>query len=214
MASTSKGSSAVSAAPISVPSSIVPGFLKRNLHLHREPLAGLSHRFEHADDGDLGLEQILRGFDQQNVDAAFDERGGLLFEGLRPWRRSRCAASDGSFVVGPIDPATKRGLSLVENCCATSFASCAALTLISRTRSSEIELRQNDGGTAEGVGLDDVAAHAEEVGVDVTNDVGAAEHQNFAAIFLAPVIIQSGIARLDVGAHRAVVDDDTFLHDL
>ena len=43
--------------------------------------------------------------------------------------------SDGSLVVGPIDPATNRGLSLVENCCATSRASCPAFTLISRTRS-------------------------------------------------------------------------------
>jgi hypothetical protein len=39
---------------------------------------------------------------------------------------------DGSFVVGPIEPATKRGLAGVENWAATSFASRAAAIFKSR----------------------------------------------------------------------------------
>ena len=34
--------------------------------------------------------------------------------------------------------------------------------------------------------------------MNVTNDVGTAEVQDFAAVFLAPEIIQRGIALLDV----------------
>ena len=70
--------------------------------------------------------------------------------------------SDGSLVVGPIDPATKRGLSFVENCCATSRASFAAAMLISATSILQIEFGQHDAGAAERVGLDHVAAHLEE----------------------------------------------------
>jgi hypothetical protein len=50
--------------------------------------------------------------------------------------------------------------------------------------------------------------------MNVANDVGTAEHQHFAAVFLAPVVIQSRIALLDVGAHRAVVNYDAFFHEL
>src|SRR2546430_11879075 len=43
--------------------------------------------------------------------------------------------SEGSLVVGPIDPATNRGLSLLENCCATSLAILAAAMFSSATLS-------------------------------------------------------------------------------
>ena len=54
------------------------GFLQRDLHGHGQSLARFPHGFEHADGGDLGLQQVLRRFDQKNIDAAFDQRGGLL----------------------------------------------------------------------------------------------------------------------------------------
>src|SRR5215831_14282292 len=78
----------------------------------------------------------------------------------------------------------------------------------------QIELAQHNPGTAERIGLNNVAACAEEVRVDVANDVRPAEHQYFAAVLFAPEIIQGGITLLDVGAHRAVVDDDAVLHSL
>ena len=55
------------------------GFLQRDLHRHRQPLARFPHGFQHADGGDLGLQQILRSLDQKHVDAAFNQSGGLLF---------------------------------------------------------------------------------------------------------------------------------------
>ena len=102
------------------------GFLQRDLHRHRQPLPGFPHRFEHADGRDLGLQQVLRGLDQQHIDAAFDQRRGLLLVS-RNHRSKLMCPSDGSLVVGPIDPATNRGRSLVENCCATSLASLRGL---------------------------------------------------------------------------------------
>ncbi len=44
--------------------------------------------------------------------------------------------SEGSLVVGPIDPATKRGRPGVENCAATSRATLQAARFNSRVRSS------------------------------------------------------------------------------
>ena len=75
---------------------------------------------------------------------------------------------------------------------------------------AQFELAENQSRAAEGVRLHDVAAHAEEVGMDVANNVGTAEHQNFAAVLLAPVIVEGRIALLDVRAHSAVVNHDAF----
>ena len=53
-----------------------------------------------------------------------------------------------------------------------------------------------------------------KVGVNVLNNVRPAEHQQFVAAFLAPEIVQRGVAELDVGPHGAVVDDDAVAHGL
>ena len=122
--------------------------------------------------------------------------------------------SEGSLVVGPIDPATKRGLSLVENCCATSFAIFAAAMLISATLSCRSYSRQHDTGRAESVGLDHIAADFEKVSVNVLDDVGPAEDQQFVAALLAPEIVHTGVAELNVSPHGAVVNDDAVAHGL
>ena len=78
----------------------------------------------------------------------------------------------------------------------------------------QIILGQNDAGGPEGVGLDHVAAHLEEVGVNVLNNVGPAEDQQFVAAFLAPEIVHTGVAELDVRPHGAVVNDDAVFYGL
>jgi hypothetical protein len=180
-------SSAVRAAPISVPSSIVPDSCSVTCTCTGRALASLPHRLQYADGRDLWLAVSLA-------------RSRLKAHPRRPRSTPRLAlrktatiaskpmcASDGSLVVGPIDPATNRGRSLVENCCRYSRASLAALRLISRTRSRRSNSASTMRGSAKGVGLNDVAAHAEEIRMDVANNVRTAEHQNFAAIFLAPI---------------------------
>src|ERR1700736_6300847 len=78
----------------------------------------------------------------------------------------------------------------------------------------QAELAQNSACGAECVGLNYVTPDAEEVSVNITNDVRTAQNENFAAVLLSPIIIQSGVALLDIGAHRPVVDDDAFAHGL
>ena len=62
--------------------------------------------------------------------------------------------------------------------------------------------------------FEEQAAALIEGGVDVPDNVGPAQDQDFAAILLAPIVVQGGIAHLDVGAHRTVVDDDAVAHGL
>ena len=76
----------------------------------------------------------------------------------------------------------------------------------------QVVLGQDHARRAERVGLHHVAAHAVEGSVNVLDDVGPAQHQQFVAAFLAPVVVHSGVAGLDAGPHGAVEDDDAFLH--
>ena len=122
--------------------------------------------------------------------------------------------SEGSLVVGPIEPATKRGLALVENCCATSRASLTAARLISRTRSA----RSNSVSTVRVAPKVLVSTTSQptsqKTGVDVADDVGTAQDQDFAAVFFSPVVVERGLAELDVGAHGAVVNYDAVADEL
>ena len=115
---------------------------------------------------------------------------GLLFVGCTMSSNPMCP-SDGSLVVGPIEPATKRGLSFVENCCATSFAIFAAAMLISRPGPAGRIQPRTIAGAAESVGLDHVAADVEEVGVNVTMMSGRLSTRTSLQFFFAPVIIQT-----------------------
>ena len=66
------GSSAVSAAPISEPSSIVPVSLDRDVADDGDAAAVLLHRPVGAEDGGLGLQQVLAGLDEDRVGAALE----------------------------------------------------------------------------------------------------------------------------------------------
>ena len=50
--------------------------------------------------------------------------------------------------------------------------------------------------------------------MNVADNIGTAEHQNLAAILLPPIVVEGGIALVNVGAHRAVVDNDAFFDGL
>ena len=70
------GSSAVSAAPISEPSSIVPVVSTVTWTISGSVDAGGRHRPLGADDRRLGLQQVLAGLDEQRVGAAGDQARG------------------------------------------------------------------------------------------------------------------------------------------
>ena len=67
---------------------------------------------------------------------------------------------------------------------------------------------------AKGICLDYIAADAQKTRVDILNDVGPAEDQKLIAALLAPKIIHTGIARLDIRTHSAVVDHDPLTNGL
>ena len=134
----------------------------------------------------LRLQKILRKFR-----SAVHPRRLRSVRSPAPRRRATISSnlmcpSEGSLVVGPIDPATKRGLSLVENCCAASFASLAAAILISATLSARPNSASTIASRAERVRLNHIASNAEKVRVNVPNNVRTAQHQNLVAVFLAP----------------------------
>src|SRR5438045_8081015 len=52
---------------------------------------------------------------------------------------------------------------------------------------------ENGSRRAEGIGLNNVATHPEEVGMNIANDVRPAQDEHFAAIFFSPIVVQSGI---------------------
>ena len=50
--------------------------------------------------------------------------------------------------------------------------------------------------------------------MNVADDVRTAEHQQFIAALLAPIIVGGRIAKLNIGSHGAVVNDNTLIHRL
>ena len=117
------GSSAVSAAPISVPSSIVPVVSTVTWTRTGTSRPGGGHRPLGADDRGLGLQQVLRGLDEHRVDAAVEQPGDLRR------RRRRAASANGDVAQrrqlgarARPSPSTQRGRSGVDQPSATSRA--------------------------------------------------------------------------------------------
>jgi hypothetical protein len=78
----------------------------------------------------------------------------------------------------------------------------------------ELEFGKHNARAAKCVGLDYVAPYGQEIRMDIANNVRTAQDKNFGAVLLAPIVIQRGIALLDVGSHRTVVDHDTLADGL
>ena len=110
-----------------------------------------------------------------------------------------------AFVVGPIEPATKRGLLEVENSAAACRASRAAVSFIDELVLKPV-LGEDDRGAAEGVGFDDVGAGFEIAAMHVEHDIGTGEDEVFVAAFelRAAEIFGGEVARLKRRARRAV----------
>jgi len=74
------------------------------------------------------LQQILAGLDGQHIDPTVEE-AGCLFAVRGAKLVEADLAEAGQLVPGPIEPATKRGRSVLENALATTRASSAARRL-------------------------------------------------------------------------------------
>ena len=206
--STSMASRAHRAAPISVPGSMVPvSSMVTWVWMGTVP-AGRSHRPPGPVDGRLGLQQVEHRLDEDEVDAALDERRGLLLVGvaevgvpdLAEGGELGARADAPGHPPGPVGggevvgrPAGQAGRGQVQ------LADPVGLAV----------LGQHRGEGAEGVGLDHIAPDLEERPVDPVDDVGPAHHQQLVApLELGTAEVVGGqLGQLEVGAHGAVEDD-------
>ncbi len=186
---------------------------ERHLNCDRQPLAGFLHGIEHAGQSSFGLQQVLRGFDQQNIHATFDQRARLLN-----------IARDH---VVELDMSQRRQLGRRPNRSRHKPWSVLGRELLRHLfrdlGGGNIELGnfilqvvfgQHHARPTERVRLHYIAAHAKKAGVNVFNNVRPAQDQKLVASLFAPEIVHTGIAGLYARAHRAIIDDDALLHGL
>jgi hypothetical protein len=190
-----------------------PGGFQGDLGLNGNPAAGIgefaflgrANGVLAGGDGDLGLQQILAGFDQQHVHAALDQRLGLL------------AISRGHLVVA--DVAQRGQLGGGAHRAGDKAGLFRGRVLVGhragQTRRRQVQLAgavgeavldQHDRVGAEAVGLDDVAAGLQEGGVNGADHLRPREHQQLVAPLMAPEILRREVVLLQIGAHRAVVN--------
>ncbi|CAB4609533.1 unannotated protein [freshwater metagenome] len=77
----------------------------------------------------------------------------------------------------------------------------------------DVVLAKGNGECAERVGLDDIAADLEIAGVDVSNDIGSGDDEEFVASLEvgSAEVVGGHTAGLNTRAHAAVENDDTFM---
>ena len=208
MTSTPSGSKAVSAAPISEPSSIVPVVSTVTCAISGTLNAERRHRATRADDRRLRLEEVLAGLDDDRVGAALDHAGDLLLVGVaqdavmhvaegRQLRAGADRAEHPARAVGcrpPVgDLLGQRGAG------AGQFADPL----------DDVVLAEVGPVGAERVRLDGVRARPEVGVVHVAHDVGPGDVEDLVAALEALEVVQSEVGSLQHRAHRAVGDDDT-----
>ena len=194
---------------------------------------GGAARGEHVLDGDEGrlrVQGVEYRLDEQQVAAAVEEAARLLgvgvahgVEGARPQARVVDVGRDREGAVrrpdgpghepGPVrgaaGPVVGRGLREPRR---------LDVQLVGQSLEPVVGL--GDGGAAERVGLDDVAARLEVRVVDAADDVGPGQHEQVVvALQVLPVPGEPGSAEgrlveavtLDHGAHRPVHDQDALV---
>ena len=205
--STPSGASAVSAAPISEPSSMVPVVSTVTwAKIGSATPASASARLA-PDDGGLRLEQVLRRLDEDRVRAAGDQPGHLLLVGVAQdgvggvaQARQLRAGTDGAQhparvggrrpVVG--DPAGDGRAGLGELVDALGDR---VLPEVGQVR-------------AEGVGLDAVDADGEVGVVHAGDQLGPGHVEDLVAALVPLEVVQRRVGGLEHGAHRPVRHDD------
>ncbi len=180
-----------------------------DLHLDGDADAKVVHGVVAGGEGDLGLEEVLRGFDEEDVDAAFDEGFGLLDVGKE--HRVVADVAERRELGGGADGAGDEAWAIGGGELAGGFAGEAGGGEVELAGAlGDAELPEDEGRGAEGVGLDDVCAGFEVGAVDLADDVGAGDGEDLGAVLEAGVIAVDGeVVVLDAGSHRAVVDEDS-----
>ncbi len=194
---------------------------------HRHAGAAGFELLGHGNQGGLGGERVEDGLDEQHVGAAVEQAADLVAVGqaqvverggaegrivdLGRQRQRLVGRPDGA---GHEARAVRRSRRpLVGHPAGQPRA--LDIQLVGQILQAVVGLR--DGGSREGVGLDEVGAGGEVLGVDVGDDVGPGQYQQVAVALefdrvvgkaRPPVVGGVELAPLDHGAHRAVQHED------
>ena len=175
--------------------------------LDRHGAAGGLERLAGAEHGGLDLEDVLRGLDDDQVDAALQQAAGLLLEDLHEVAEADRAERR---VVGGGEVAGRADRAGHEVLLADRLAGDLGGTAVDLERLvAEAPLLELEPRALERVGLDDLGARLDHRGVELLDDVGPVEHQRLvAAAGKLVVVLEREVVLLERRAHRTVEDDD------
>ena len=205
--STLSASSVASTEEMSVPSSILPPLGSRETEAWiGVRAAGRLERLADAEDRGLDLEDVLRGLDDHEVDAALEQALGLLGEDADELAEADLAEAR---VLGGGQEAGRADRAGDEAVLADRLAGDLRRLDVDLERVlAEAPLVELEPGALEGVGLDDLGPGLDHRLVDALDDVGAVEHERLvAAAGEAVVALEVEVELLEGGAHAAVEDD-------
>ncbi len=191
------------------------GGFHRHLHHERQGLAGPGHGPPAGGDRRLGLEEVVDGLDQQDVDAAGQQPVDLRLVAIAQrdevdlaQRRELGAGADRAD-----DPAGPVGRGVAGG----HLPGDARRSVVEFERAiGDPVLRQHDREGPEGVGLDGVDADREEAPVEIGDDGRPGHGQDLVAALQGRTteIVGAEVAQLEVGAGGAVEDDDALAKSL
>ncbi len=187
------------------------GRLDRHLDEDRQADARLDDRLLAAVDGRLGLQDVLRGLDEQRVGAAEDEPAGLESErrlevgvcGVPEARQLRAGSHGAEHPAHPVIA----GLEVLGD--PPRDLRAGARELLDAILDAVVGEVRPVG--AEGVRLDRVDARLEVGAVDRLEDVGAADVEDLVAALVLLEVLEGRVELLQHRAHRAVGDHDALL---
>ncbi len=184
-----------------------------DLHLQRDLAAGVGHGPAAADDGGLGLEEVLDRLDDEQVDPALEQPGGGLLvavalagEGDLPEGGDLGARAEGTR-----HPGTAGGRPGRPDRVTGEARRCGRQLAGPR---GEPVFGQHPGERPEAVGFDHVAADVEEGPVQVGDHVRPGVHQHLVAALEghAAEIVGTEVSQLQVGPDGSVEDHHALAH--
>ena len=199
---------------MSVPSSILPPWGRSETDAWiGTARPALLERLARAEDRRLDLEDVLRGLDDEQVDAALDEPEGLLGEDLDELAEGDPAERR---VVGGGEVAGRTDRAGDEAVLAGGLARDLGRLAVDLERVvGQPPLVELQPAGLEGVGLDDLGARLDHRGMDALDDVRAVQDQRLVALARQSAVVLGGqVELLQRGAHAAVEDDDTAANGL
>ena len=180
-----------------------------DLHLHGHGAPARRHGPSGADHGGLGSQQVELRFDDEQVHAAVDEPTALFGVMVTQFGEADLAQAGkaGAGSNRARHPAGAVGGGVVGG---NLFGQAGSGHVEFVGPLGDVVLGQRDGKRAEAVGLDHIHAHLEVLGVQLADELGPGDGEQFVASLevVATEIVGGEAEFLDAGAHGAVEDHD------